>query len=123
MGAPGGLRLADETILEEKLCVKQGCVTAFALINDSSNDVKFICDEDLLTGGHPLIYLHPLDNAATVGISPDDFLKFVKSTAHEPVLVSLREWNKLCNVLFIRTCIFLNQNLPHSIQVHYYVDD
>ena len=81
--------MADESILEEKLCVKQGCVTAFALVNDKSKDVKFICEEDLVSGGHSHIYFHPMDNASTVGISPEDFLKFLNSTGHEAVTVSL----------------------------------
>ena len=91
VGAPGGLRLADESILEEKLGVKQGCVTAFALMNDKNNDVRFIVDEDLVNGKHKLVYFHPLDNAATTGIKPADLLKFVESTGHAPVRVNLNE--------------------------------
>lgn len=83
----GGLRLADETILLEKLGVRQGCVTAFALINDVKNEVKFLVDSQLLNGSQERIYLHPLENSATTGISPSDFKKFLKAVGHDPTLV------------------------------------
>lgn len=87
VGAPGGLRLADELILREKLGVRQGCVTAFALINDRNNDVRFILDEKLLDGEK--LYFHPLENSATTGINPSDFLKFLNAIGHDPLRVSL----------------------------------
>lgn len=83
----GGLRLADEAILLEKLGVRQGCVTAFALINDVKNEVKFLVDSQLLNGNQERIYLHPLENSATTGISPSDFKKFLKAVGHDPTLV------------------------------------
>ena len=89
VGAAGGLRFASEDILQEKLGVGQGCVTPFALFNDSGNEVKFVLDADLVEGKHAKIYFHPMTNAASTGIKPDDFLKFVSSTGHEPVLVHL----------------------------------
>lgn len=91
MSAPGGLRFADESILEEKLGVKQGCVTAYALINDKAGEVKFILDENLVKGGHEKIYFHPMVNSATTGMTPENFLKFVESTGHTPILVNLDE--------------------------------
>lgn len=89
VGAPGGLRFADEAILFEKLGVKQGCVTAFALINDKEGDVKFIIDDELINGKYAKIHFHPLSNAATTGISPQDFMKFVEATGHVAVAVKL----------------------------------
>ncbi|KAK3093114.1 hypothetical protein FSP39_011283 [Pinctada imbricata] len=46
VGAPGGFRFADESVLYEKLGLRQGSVTIFGLINDRSNDVKLIIDEN-----------------------------------------------------------------------------
>ncbi|XP_074643158.1 putative prolyl-tRNA synthetase associated domain-containing protein 1 [Tubulanus polymorphus] len=86
--ASGGIRFADESVLFEKLGVKQGCVTAFALINDVAGDVKFCIDADLINGTYDTIYFHPLDNAASSGISPEDFKKFLTAVKHEPLSVS-----------------------------------
>ncbi|XP_071792432.1 prolyl-tRNA synthetase associated domain-containing protein 1-like [Asterias amurensis] len=91
VGAPGGLRLADESILKDKLGVAQGCVTPYALFNDESNDVKFLLDSDFITGGHERVFFHPMVNSATTGMSPEDFLKFVKETGHEVVMVNFEE--------------------------------
>ena len=88
VGAPGGLRLADESILKEKLGVAQGCVTPFALFNDKNNDVKFLLDDDFVTGGHEMVLFHPLVNSATMGMTPEDLMKFLKETGHEPVMVN-----------------------------------
>ena len=101
VGAPGGLRFADESILYEKLGVKQGCVTAYALINDMAGDVHFILDEALIKSDVTRVYFHPLTNAASTGISPQNLLKFVKATGHEPVLINLDSWQK-CIIGVIR---------------------
>ena len=89
VGAPGGLRFADESIMIEKLGVSQGCCTAFALFNDKEHSVKFILDSEFLEGGHERIYFHPMVNTATLGMRPDDFQKFLKATGHEPIFVKL----------------------------------
>ena len=89
VGAPGGLRFADETILQEKLGVRQGCVTPLALINDRANDVTFILDESLVDGTFERMHFHPMDNAATIGLTPTEFLKFLNAINHNPVSVKL----------------------------------
>lgn len=89
VSAPGGLRFADESVLQEKLGVGQGCVTAFALINDRNHDVRFLIDDALINGEFENIHFHPLVNSATTGISPKDFLKFLEATGHSPTYVKL----------------------------------
>lgn len=84
----GNLRFADEAIMVEKLKVGQGCATALALFCDKDQSVKFVLDSDLVNGGHERIYFHPMTNAATMGLKPDDLMKFLKETGHEPVLQS-----------------------------------
>lgn len=85
--APGGLRFADESILLEKLGVGQGCVTPLALFNDKNHDIKLVLDGSIVEGGHNKVYAHPMSNSATTGIKTEDFLKFLKATGHEPILV------------------------------------
>ncbi|KAJ8248408.1 hypothetical protein GJAV_G00241720 [Gymnothorax javanicus] len=84
----GNLRFADESAMLEKLKVGQGCATALALFCDTEASVKFVLDRDLVNGGHERVYFHPMTNAATVGLKPEDFLKFLKETGHEPILES-----------------------------------
>lgn len=45
VGAPGGLRFADEEVLINTLGVRQGCVTVFGLVNDPDHKVKLILDQ------------------------------------------------------------------------------
>uniref|UniRef100_A0A8B9T5M6 PrdX deacylase domain-containing protein 1 n=1 Tax=Anas platyrhynchos TaxID=8839 RepID=A0A8B9T5M6_ANAPL len=66
----GNLRFADENAMLEKLKVGQGC------------DVKF------------KVYFHPMTNSATMGLSPEDFMKFVKSTGHDPIIIHFDEDSK-----------------------------
>ncbi|XP_077586000.1 prolyl-tRNA synthetase associated domain-containing protein 1 [Stigmatopora nigra] len=82
----GNLRFADEATMLDKLKVGQGCATALALLFDKEHVVKAVLDRDLLEGGHHMIYFHPMTNAATVGMTPEDLLRFLKDTGHEPVL-------------------------------------
>ena len=90
VGAPGGLRFADEAILIEKLGVRQGCVTAFALINDTNNDVKFILDKALSDDAvSEKVNFHPMENNATTAISPTDLAKFLDAVNHKPIIVDL----------------------------------
>lgn len=68
--------------------VGQGCATALALLFDKEQTVKFVLDRDLVEGGHERIYFHPMTNSATMGLRPDDLLRFLKETEHEPILES-----------------------------------
>ncbi|XP_041865693.1 prolyl-tRNA synthetase associated domain-containing protein 1-like [Melanotaenia boesemani] len=84
----GNLRFADEAAMLEKLKVGQGCATALALLFDEDQSVKLVLDRDLVEGGHQMVYFHPMTNAATMGLRPDDLLRFLKETGHEPILES-----------------------------------
>ena len=81
------LRFADENVLFDKLCVRQGCVTAYSLYKDSRGDVKFLADKSLVDGSFEKVYFHPMVNDCTTGIRWQDFKKFVNATGHEIVMV------------------------------------
>jgi hypothetical protein len=87
LGAPGGLRMADESVLESTLGVGRGCVTPLALINDVSGSVRCVVDSMLLDEQHERVYFHPLVNSATTGLSPRDFKRFLEAVNHEPVVL------------------------------------
>ncbi|XP_061601121.1 prolyl-tRNA synthetase associated domain-containing protein 1-like [Cololabis saira] len=82
----GNLRFADEAAMLEKLKVGQGCCSALAVLFDVDRSVKLVLDQDLVQGDHQLVWFHPMTNAASLGIRPDDLLLFLRGTGHEPVL-------------------------------------
>lgn len=87
VGASGGFRFADEAIMLEKLGVGQGCVTPLSLFNDTQQEVTFLLDASFVEDNHEQVNFHPMTNEATTGLKPEDFMKFVKATGHDPVLV------------------------------------
>ena len=88
----GNLRFADETAMLEKLKVGQGCATPLALFCDHG-DVQLVLDSAFLEGGHEKVYFHPMTNAATMGLSPEDFLTFMKKTGHDPIILNFDKNN------------------------------
>lgn len=81
------LRFGDETVMKDILGVGQGCVTAFALVNDTKHQVVMAIDEEATNGVHQYINFHPMSNAATLGVSPADLQKFFTLTGHKPTLL------------------------------------
>jgi Ala-tRNA(Pro) deacylase len=57
-------------------------------MNDEGQ-VRVVLDEGMLMLD-PLNF-HPLRNDRTTAISPDDLLKFIRATGHEPVIAKLPE--------------------------------
>ncbi len=87
LGATGRLSFGSAELLMQTLGVTPGSVTAFAVINDRSGAVTMVLDAALMTG-EPLNF-HPLVNTATLAITPDDMLRFLRGTGHEPLIVAL----------------------------------
>lgn len=87
VGASGGFRFAEEAVMLEKLGVGQGCVTPLSLFNDTQHEVTFLLDASFVEDSHERLHFHPMTNEATTGLKPEDFIKFVKSTGHDPVIV------------------------------------
>ncbi|MGE3248686.1 MAG: prolyl-tRNA synthetase associated domain-containing protein [Hyphomonadaceae bacterium] len=83
MGRPS---FGSPDLLMEALGVTPGSVTAFALINDTLNRVRFALDAALLD--HDPINFHPLKNDATTGVSPAGFLRFLEATGRRPTLLA-----------------------------------
>lgn len=89
VGATGGLRFADSSVLEEKLGIQQGSVSVFGIINDTENEVKLVLDQHLLDQTYSKIWFHPMVNSATTSISPTDLKTFIDHTNHEALIVDL----------------------------------
>lgn len=74
------LSFANADLMLEHLGVVPGSVTAFALINDRSHNVRFIVDSALMA--FETVNFHPLVNTATTAISRDGLRRFVQATGH-----------------------------------------
>ena len=74
------LSFGNEALLYETLGVRPGSVTAFSLINDTQNRVRFVLDAALMQ--HSRVNFHPLSNDATTTISSQDLVRFTKDTGH-----------------------------------------
>ena len=83
------LSFANEQLLFEILGVHGGSVTPFAVINDKECLVQVVLDKEMME--QELINYHPLTNTATTTITPDDLMKFMHFTHHEPIIVSVTE--------------------------------
>lgn len=82
--AVGAKRLSfgSPELLGEALGVRPGSVTPLALMNDRERRVRLILDAQMMEMA-PLNF-HPLHNAATVALSREGFLAFLRETGHEP---------------------------------------
>jgi Ala-tRNA(Pro) deacylase len=59
------------------------------LINDAGARVRVVLEAGMLALD-PLNF-HPLRNDRTTAIAPDDLVKFIRATGHEPLIVDLPE--------------------------------
>ncbi|CAI9106015.1 OLC1v1005064C1 [Oldenlandia corymbosa var. corymbosa] len=83
----GGLRFAPEEALAEILQVPLGCVTPFALLNESARDVSLLLDQGLRT--KECCFFHPLSNDVTISLNTRGLDKFLNSIGKPPTYVDL----------------------------------
>ena len=81
------LSFGKPDLLRLVLGVEPGSVTPFALINDADAQVRVVLDKEMMT--MDLLNYHPLTNTMTTAITPDDLIRFIRDTGHEPDLVEL----------------------------------
>ncbi|MGL4494706.1 MAG: prolyl-tRNA synthetase associated domain-containing protein [Beijerinckiaceae bacterium] len=89
IGASGRVSFGSADQLMALLGVEPGSVTAFAVINDMAGMVSMVLDAGLMAC--QTIYGHPLRNTATTAIARDDLVRFLQSTGHDPLVVTLPE--------------------------------
>lgn len=71
-------------LMAEVLGVSPGSVTPFAALNVEPGQITIVLDSALLA--HDPVNFHPLRNDATVAISPDGLLAFLRGLGHRPLL-------------------------------------
>ncbi len=87
LGSRSRLSFGSPRRLMRYLGVIPGAVNPFAVINDRDDAVTVLVDRAILRG-EPLNF-HPLDNARTVSIQPDDLLRFLGAQRHPPTILDL----------------------------------
>jgi len=69
------LSFASEERLEKYLKLKPGSVSPLAVINDDTNDVQVVIDEELKK--ESLLGVHPNVNTSTILLKPEDLEKYI----------------------------------------------
>lgn len=82
-----GLRMAPEEALPEILQVPLGCVTPFALGNDSARNVSLMLDKGFKD--QECCFFHPLSNDTSISLNAHNLDKFLKSIGKDPAYVDL----------------------------------
>lgn len=77
VSSQGNLSFGSHEYLYEKLGVKPGSVSPYALINDLDKEVTFYLDKGITE--FELCNFHPLDNTKTIQVKTTDCIKFLKS--------------------------------------------
>ncbi|XP_048536200.1 prolyl-tRNA synthetase associated domain-containing protein 1 isoform X2 [Triticum urartu] len=83
----GGVRMAPEENLRQVLQVPLGCVTPFALFNESASAVSLLLDQGFKS--KQSCYFHPLTNDVTIALSSSNLDKFLLSIGKQPAYVDL----------------------------------
>ncbi|CAN7065803.1 unnamed protein product [Brassica rapa subsp. trilocularis] len=83
----GGIRMAPEEALAELLQVSLGCVTPFAVVNESARDVSLLLDQKFKN--QTRFIFHPLSNDVSISLSTSGLDKFLQSIGRDPVYVDL----------------------------------
>ncbi|KAH6832810.1 YbaK/aminoacyl-tRNA synthetase-associated domain-containing protein [Perilla frutescens var. hirtella] len=85
----GGLRMAPEEALSEILHVPLGCVTPFALVNESARHVSLLLDKGFKS--QECCFFHPLSNDMSIALNALDLDKFLNSIGKTPAYVDLED--------------------------------
>jgi Ala-tRNA(Pro) deacylase len=79
------LSFGKEALLVEALGVRGGSVTAFALLNDPQQRVRFVLDRALAEAA--VVNFHPLENTGTTSVSQTGFRRFLAALGRQPLVV------------------------------------
>ncbi len=81
----GRLSFGSGELLQSVLGVTPGAVTAFALVNDTDRQARFVLDATLWSAD--VVNFHPLDNTATTALDQASFRRFLTAVGVTPVIV------------------------------------
>ena len=73
--------------LWQYLGVRPGHVCPFAVVNDRENKVLSVLDRRMMNAD--IICVHPMENHMTIGLKPQDLVKFLEFCGHRPHIAAL----------------------------------
>lgn len=76
----GRLSFGSPDRLWRVLGIRPGSVSPFCLVNDKECDVHVLLDHEMMEA--ELVNYHPMDNAKTIAVRPQDLLDFLSHTGH-----------------------------------------
>ncbi len=79
------LSFAPPEKLDEYLKLYPGSVCPYGVLNDESGRVLAVVEESLATS-EQLLFFHPLENTASVGVSAANLLRVLEYAGHKPVI-------------------------------------
>ncbi|MDO8874754.1 MAG: prolyl-tRNA synthetase associated domain-containing protein [Pseudolabrys sp.] len=85
IGANGRLGFAPAERMIELLGVQPGSLTPLGLINDANREVTAVIDASLMNSAQ--VNFHPLVNDESLGLKPQDLVRFIRACGREPMLV------------------------------------
>ena len=83
----GKLSFASEERMMRYLGVRPGSVSLFTLVNDTDHVVTLFVDRNLLNA--TTVSFHPNDNRASLVITVDDMMKFIKEIGNSYEILDL----------------------------------
>lgn len=75
------LTMADENELIEKLNVNKGLVSPFSLLNDQTNTIPLVIDQEAMEENN-FVGVHPNDNTKTISLQWIDLARILSSYGH-----------------------------------------
>ncbi|MBN6049366.1 YbaK/EbsC family protein [Lactobacillus helveticus] len=75
------LTMADADELMEKLKVKRGLVSTFSLLNDETNTIPLVIDQEAMEENN-FVGVHPNDNTKTISLQWIDLARILSSYGH-----------------------------------------
>lgn len=87
IGGSGRVTFGKPELLYELTGLIPGSVTPFGIINDVEGRITVVVDAAMMES--EILNFHPLENTATMSIRRDDFLSFLKSEGHSPIVARI----------------------------------
>ncbi len=81
----GRLSFGSAERLWEMLGIRSGSVNPFTVLNDAEHKVQVVLDGVIMRSS--LMNVHPMDNAMTISLAPEDLMRFLEHSGHEPIVL------------------------------------
>lgn len=89
IGGRGRLGFASAEVMQDVLHVTPGTATPLSLVNDTDQLVTLVIDKALDAATQ--LNFHPMVQAESIGLTPEQFATFISSCGREPLRLALEE--------------------------------